>query len=165
MAEKKMAKSEHGVPPGQQTATPQLVIKHTGSAIDFYKLAFGAEEKFRFCSPDGRIMHAEIMIGNSHLFLSDEFPEHGGCLSPSTLHCTSVTIHLFVEDVDVAYQRAIAAGAIGMMPPQDMFWGNRFARLIDPFGQPWSMATHLEDLTSKEIEVRGSEFSKTTVLA
>jgi uncharacterized glyoxalase superfamily protein PhnB len=153
-----MTKSTNPIPPGQQVATPHLVIKHTDMAIEFYKRAFGAVEMFRFAAPDGRVMHADITIGGSHIFLSDEFPEHGGCLSPSTLHCTNATIHLFVEDVDQAYGKAVAAGAVGIMAPQDMFWGNRFARLIDPFGQPWSMATHTEDLTAAEIELRGSEF-------
>jgi PhnB protein len=153
-----MSKAESPIPADQQTLTPHIVIKETARAIEFYKWAFGATEISRFKAPDGRIMHADLKIGESHLFLAGEFPEYGGCLSPLSLTGTNATMHLFVEDVDKAYQRALDAGAIGVMAPQNMFWGNRYARFVDPFGQPWSMASHLEDLTQKDIEIRGSEF-------
>lgn len=123
-------------------------------AIDFYKKAFGAEEMMRMPMPDGRIMHACLKFGDSTLFLCDEFPEHECGVSPLTLKSAHATMHLFVEDVDQAYQRALDAGAKANMPPQDMFWGDRYGTLMDPFGQPWSLATHKEDLTTEEIKQR-----------
>lgn len=143
------------IPEGHPTLTPHLIIKDAARAIDFYKKAFGAEEVMRMPMPDGRLMHASLKFGNSMLFLCDEFPEHGcGGASPQTLKNSHATMHIYVEDVDKAYQRAVDAGATAQMPPQDMFWGDRYGTLIDPFGQPWSLATHKEELSPEEMKKR-----------
>lgn len=149
-----MTKATQPIPPGFHTITPHLIIKDVPKAIEFYKKAFGAEELMRMPVPDGRIMHACLQIGDSKLFLCDEFPEHDCGVSPQTLKNAHATMHVFVEDVDKAYQRAVDAGAKGVMPPQDMFWGDRYGTVVDPFGQPWSLATHQEDLTLDEIKKR-----------
>lgn len=138
----------------QQSITAHLIIKEAGKAIDFYRKAFGAEELSRLPGPDGRIMHAAIKIGNSAIFLCDEFPEHECGLSPSSLGNAHAVMHVNVEDVDKAYKRAVDAGATSVMEPTDMFWGDRYGRIVDPFGQPWSLATHKEDLTVEEIQER-----------
>jgi PhnB protein len=146
----------------QHTLTPHMVIKDACKAIDFYKKAFGAEELYRFEMPDGKIMHASLKIGDSHLFLTDEIPSPQGCnrLSPQTLKGAHATIHMQVADVDKAYARAVEVGATVVMPPADMFWGDRYAQVVDPFGQPWSIATHKENLEPEEIKKRGAEFFK-----
>jgi len=149
-----MTKATQPIPPGFNTITPHLIINGAAKAIDFYKKAFGAEELGRMPMPDGRLMHASLKIGNSTLFLCDEFPEHECGASPQTLKNAHATMHIYVEDVDKAYQRAVDSGATGIMPPQDMFWGDRYGRVVDPFGQPWSLATHKEDLTPEEIKAR-----------
>jgi len=105
-------------------------------------------------------MHACIKIGDSPLFLCDEFPEHGCGLSPESLKNAHATIHLFVEDVDKTFAGAVAAGAKEVMAPQDQFWGDRYGRLVDPFGQPWGLATHREDVSPQEMEKRSKEFYK-----
>jgi len=150
-----MTKSTQTIPPGFGTLTPHLVIKDCAKAIEFYKKAFGAEELQRMPGPDGKLIHACLKIGNSMLMLCDEFP--GFCdtmASPETIGKAHATIHMFVEDIDKAYQRAIDAGAKAEMPPQDMFWGDRYGKVVDPFGQPWSIATHKEDLTPDEMKKR-----------
>jgi uncharacterized glyoxalase superfamily protein PhnB len=141
------------IPEGFRTVTAHLVIDGAAKAIDFYKQAFGAEERFRMASPDGRVMHAEIKIGDSIVMLADDFPEFTGAhRNPRKLGASSVTIHLYVSDCDAAFQRATAAGAKVKMPLQDMFWGDRYGSLTDPFGHDWSIATHKQDLTPEEIE-------------
>lgn len=148
-----MTKSTQPIPAGFNTVTPHLVVKDAAKAIEFYKKAFGAQEKSKLAMPDGRIMHAHIQIGDSNVFLCDEFPEHDcGTASPATLGKAHAVLHVYVEDVDKAYQKAVDAGANAVMPPQDMFWGDRYGRLVDPFGQPWSIASHKEDLTDEEIK-------------
>lgn len=151
-----MAKSNQPIPPGFHTVTPHLIVRDAAKAIEFYKKAFGAEEICRMPVPDGRLMHAQLKIGNSMIMLCDEFPEHECGLSPQSLKTAHATMHIFVEDVDKAYQRAVDAGANAVMPPMDMFWGDRYGRLVDPFGQPWSIATHKEDLTPEEM-MKGME--------
>ena len=139
------------VPNGFHTLTPHLVVKGASEAIDFYQRAFGAEEIKRMPGPDGKsIMHAELKIGDSRLFLVDEFPEMD-CRGPQSIGGSPVTIHMFVEDVDAAFNKALAAGAQVRMPLADMFWGDRYGVLTDPFGHSWSIATHKEDLTPEEI--------------
>jgi uncharacterized glyoxalase superfamily protein PhnB len=132
------------------TVTPHLVCAGAAEAIEFYKKAFGAEELSRLPGPDGKLMHAEIRIGDSTVMLVDENPEWGS-MSPVTLKGSPVTLHLYVADVDAAWERALAAGAIGAMPPVDMFWGDRFAALSDPFGHSWSLATHVRDVSNEEM--------------
>lgn len=142
------------IPDGYHTLTPHLVVKNASKAIEFYKKAFGAEEIRRVPGPDGKsLMHAELKIGDSRLFLVDEFPEMN-CRGPQSIGGTPVTIHIFVEDVDAAFNKAVATGAQVTMPLADMFWGDRYGVLTDPFGHAWSMATHKEDLTSEEIGQR-----------
>jgi uncharacterized glyoxalase superfamily protein PhnB len=134
--------------------TPHLVVKGANKAIDFYKKAFSAEEIRRMPGPDGKsIMHAELKIGNSRLMLVDEFPEMNA-RGPESIGGTPVTIHMFVEDADTVFNRAVNAGAKVRMPLADMFWGDRYGVLTDPFGHLWSIATHKEDLTTEEIGKR-----------
>ncbi len=150
-----MTKATQAIPPGFHTITPRLVIKGAAKAIEFYKKAFGAEELRRMPTPDGRLMHAALRIGDSVLFLCDEFPEHcANSASPETLKKTHATMHLYVEDADAALQKAIEAGATELMPVQDMFWGDRYGGLVDPFGQTWSIASRIEDLTPEEMKKR-----------
>jgi uncharacterized glyoxalase superfamily protein PhnB len=154
-----MTKAVKPIPEGYHTLTAHLVIKGAEKAIDFYKQAFGAEELFRMKSPDGRIAHAELKIGDSIFFLSDEFPEMGrGALSPQSLGGTCFGLNLYVPDVDASYERALKAGASVVMPVADMFWGDRYGQVTDPFGHRWSVATHKEDLTPQEIDERAREF-------
>ena len=149
-----MAKAARAVPDGYHTLTPGLVVKDGASAIEFYKKAFGAEELFRMPGPGGKgILHAELRIGNSPFFLNDEFPEIG-CLSPETLKGTTQSIYMYVQDVDALFNRAVAAGARVVMPLSDMFWGDRFGKVADPFGHEWALASHIEDLTPEEMEKR-----------
>ncbi len=152
-----MAAAAEPIPEGFRTVTPHLVIRNAAEAIEFYKKAFGAEELCRMPSPDGKtVMHAEIKIGDSVLMLCDEFPQMGA-QSPQALGGSPVTVHLYVADVDQAYKRAVDAGATAAMPVQDMFWGDRYGKLTDPFGHHWSIATHTEDLAPEDIGKRAAE--------
>ena len=119
-------------------------------AIEFYKKAFGAVEMHRMPGPGGKLMHAAIRIGDSTIMLADEYQEWGS-KSPKTLDGTPVTIHLYVENADAVYDQAIAAGATGTMAMADMFWGDRYGQVIDPFGHSWSIATHIKDMTPEEM--------------
>jgi PhnB protein len=144
------------IPDGYRTVTPYLTVTGAAQALDFYKRAFGAQEVERMTGPDGQsVMHAEIRIGDSIVMLSDEFPQMGS-RSPQTLGGTTASVFLYVPDVDTAFQRAIDAGAKVTMAPTDMFWGDRFGKLVDPFGHEWGMATHKEDLGPEEIRKRGA---------
>jgi len=142
------------VPDGFHTLTPHLVVKGASQAIEFYKRAFGAEEIKRLPGPDGKsLIHAELKIGNSRLLLVDEFPEMD-CRGPRSVGGSPVSIHMFVDDADAAFDKALAAGAEVRMPLADQFWGDRYGVLTDPFGHIWSIATHKEDLTPQEIGKR-----------
>jgi PhnB protein len=134
---------------------PHLVCKDAAAAIDFYKNAFGAEEMMRLPTPDGRLMHAGIMVGGNVIMLVDEFPDAGpnANAAPSTLGGTPVTIHLQVPDVDALYKRAVDAGAKSIMPPAEMFWGDRYGVVEDPFGHRWSLATAVKTLSPQEIQI------------
>jgi PhnB protein len=151
----------HPIPAGQHAITPHLVVKGAAEAIDFYKRALGAEELSRMPFPgkDGRMKlgHAELRIGDSRLFLADEFPEYGS-VGPSG-GGSPVTIHLYVTDADAAFARAVEAGATVAMPLADMFWGDRYGKLIDPFGHHWSIAEHLEDLSPEQMRERMAAFT------
>jgi len=144
------------VPAGYHTVTPYLVCRDAGAAIDFYKKAFGAKEKLRMPGPDGSIMHAEILVGDSHIMLGDENPQMGA-QSPQALGGSPVVVFLYVKDVDALFARATAAGATVTMPLMDMFWGDRYGKLKDPFGHEWSAATHIEDVSPREMARRGQE--------
>jgi PhnB protein len=146
------------VPLGYHTVTAYLAVKNAAEAIEFYKRAFGAEERERMTGPGGQgIMHAEIQIGDSRVMLSDEFP-NSGCMSPQSLGGTTCQLFLYVNDVDAAHQKAVAAGANSVMAPADMFWGDRYCKLTDPYGHSWGMATHKEDLTPAEVDKRATAF-------
>ncbi len=152
-----MAKKAKPIPEGHHSIAPYLVTKGAEKAIEFYKKAFGAQELYRMPGPDGKILHAEVRIGDSIVMLSDDFPEMKTS-SPSALGGTPVRIMLYTEDVDAVFQRAVAAGAKAEMPPQDMFWGDRYGKVVDPFGHRWDLATHKEDLTREEVQKRQNEF-------
>jgi PhnB protein len=142
------------IPEGFHTLTPQLIVKGASEAIEFYKKAFGAKELSRLPGPDGKtIMHASLQVGDSKLFIVDEFPQMGA-RGPEALGGTPVTLHIYVEDVDTAFNQALAAGAKVRMPLDNMFWGDRYGQLVDPFGHQWSLATHKEDLKPEEIAER-----------
>ncbi len=144
------------IPDGYRTITPYITVRGAARAIDFYQRAFGAEEKERMPGPDGTsVMHAELTIGDSVLMLSDEFPQMG-CRSPQTLGGSTGYLFLYVPDVDAAVKRAVDAGAKISMPVADMFWGDRFGKVSDPFGHEWGLATHKEDLTPDEISKRAA---------
>jgi len=138
-------------PDGMHTVTPHLVCAGAAGAIEFYKNAFNAIEMSRLPGPDGRIMHASVRIGDSTVMLTDEMPEHGA-LGPKALKGSPVTIHLYVDDVDAFAARAVSAGAKTTMPVADMFWGDRYGHIEDPFGHRWSIATHMRDLSPAEIQ-------------
>lgn len=144
------------VPEGIHTVTPHLTVKGAARAIDFYKLAFGATELSRHGGPGGSIMHASIKIGDSFLYLNDEFPEMGA-ISPQSLNGSPVTLTLYVEDADALFKRATEAGAEIKMPIADQFWGDRYGLVKDPFGHMWAIASRKEDLTPEEAERRGRE--------
>ena len=142
------------VPEGHHTVTPYLAVDDASAAIEFYKRAFGATEQMRMSAPDGKIGQAELKIGDSLIMLSDPFPQ-ATTRPPKELGGTTAGVFLYVEDVDASFQQAVDAGATVAMPLTDMFWGDRFGSLIDPFGHQWSLATHKEDLTEEEIAERG----------
>ena len=152
-----MSHSEEARPIVRQSVVAHLVVKGGADAIAFYVKAFGAHEMFRMPSPDGRLMHATMAVGNSQFYLCDEFPEHPGSKSPATLGGTPVAIFLNVDDVDASYMQAIAAGAVELMPPADMFWGDRYAQVVDPFGHHWSMAAPVEKVSLDEATERLSQ--------
>ena len=147
------------IPEGCHSITPYLVVKDAARAIEFYKRAFGAQELARMTGPGGRgVMHAEIKIGDSLVMLSDEFPG-AGCSSPQSLGGTTCQLYVYVPDVDSAYQQAVSAGASADMPVSDMFWGDRFGKLSDPFGHQWGLATHKEDVSPQEMKKRSDAFA------
>ena len=138
------------IPQGMHTITPHLVCAGARDAIAFYKKAFGAEELSSLAGEDGKIMNAMIKIGDSCMMLADEFPQWKS-FGPKSLNGTPVTLHLYVEDADAAFQRAVDAGASVKMPVADMFWGDRYGIVEDPFGHLWSIATHVRDMSPEEI--------------
>ena len=139
------------VPDGMRTVTPHLICAGAADAIEFYKKAFHAVEMGRMAGPNGKLMHAHIRIGDSAVMLVDEFPEWAA-LGPKSLKGSPVTIHLYVEDVDAFVTRAVSAGAKITMPVEDMFWGDRYGKLEDPFGHQWSVATHVRDVSPEELQ-------------
>jgi PhnB protein len=147
------------VPDGYHTATPYLTVQGAADAIDFYKRAFGAQELFRMPGPGGKIMHAEIRIGDSPIMLADE-SNIGETKAPQTLKGSTAGIFLYLEDVDTTFQKALRAGAKQNAAVENMFWGDRFGKLTDPFGQVWMLATHIEDVSPSEIEKRMAAASK-----
>ena len=143
------------IPEGYHTLTPYMTVRDAARAIEFYKKAFGATERGVMKDPTGKVMHAELIIGDSIVMLADEFPDYGA-LSPETVGGSSMGLHIYVENVDAAFDRAIKAGAQVEMPVMDQFWGDRYGKLKDPFGHKWSIATHTKDLSADEMK-RGME--------
>jgi PhnB protein len=149
--------SVKAIPDGYHSLTPYMTVRDAARAIEFYKQAFGATEKGAMKGPDGKIMHAELRIGDSIFMLADEFPEFGS-LSPQSTGGAGMGLHIYLEDVDSAFERAVKAGASVEMPVADMFWGDRYGKLRDPFGHKWSIGTHKADLSMEEIEKAQEEF-------
>ena len=147
------------IPDGMRTVTPHLVCAGAADAIEFYRQAFNAVELARMPGPQGKLLHAMIRIGDSAVMLVDEFPAWGS-FGPKSLKGTPVTIHLYVEDVDAAVQRAVAAGATVKMPIADMFWGDRYGVLEDPFGHSWSIATHVRDVSPEDMQKEMQKMSQ-----
>ena len=155
-----MARAKNAIPAGHHTVTPQLTLDNAATAIDWYKKALGAEEVSRATGPDGKIMHAEIRIGNSRIMLNDPM---GGSKGPKAFGGSPASFWLYVEDCDALYNRAVAAGAQTFGPMgkmADQFWGDRCGTVSDPHGYSWTIATHKEDLTPEEMEQRQAEFMK-----
>ena len=144
------------IPEGYHTITPAITCKDAGRAIDFYTKALGAKETVRMASPDGKVMHAEMKIGDSMIFVSDEFPNMSA--APVAGALPSTYLFLYVDDVDSAFNRAVAAGCQPSMPVTDMFWGDRYGKVTDPFGHHWGLATHKEDVSPQEMERRSNEW-------
>jgi PhnB protein len=144
----------NAIPKGFHAITPHLVCRNAKKAIEFYQKAFGAQNLRTHTMPDGSIMHAELKIGDSIFMLGEEFPDWG-VLSPQSLGNSTVVLHIYSEDVDSAFQKAVSAGCTATMPVADQFWGDRYGQILDPFGHRWSIATHKEDLSEEEIEKRG----------
>jgi PhnB protein len=152
-----MAKAKSAIPEGYHTVTPHLVLDNAAPAIDWYKKALGADEVARAVGPDGKIMHAELRIGDSRIMVND--PLMGG-RGPKAIGGSPASLWLYVEDCDALYNRAIGAGAQPQMPLADQFWGDRCGSIADPHGYSWTIATHKEDLTREEMEQRQTEFMK-----
>jgi uncharacterized glyoxalase superfamily protein PhnB len=147
------------IPEGYHTLTPYLTVKDAARAIEFYKQAFGAQERGVMKGPDGKVMHAELKIGDSIIMLADEFPEYGS-LSPQTSGGAGMGLHIYVDGVDAAFDRAVKAGAQVEMPVIDQFWGDRYGKLKDPFGHKWSIATHTKDMSADEMKRNMDEAMK-----
>jgi PhnB protein len=143
-------KKVSAVPKGYHTVTAYVTVDRGAEALSFYERAFGAKVTERMPGPGGKLMHAEFRLGDSVIMLSDETPQ-GGTRSPRSLGGASGSLFVYVPDVDAAFRRAVDAGCQATMPPADMFWGDRFGRLVDPFGHHWGLATHREDLSPAEI--------------
>ncbi len=158
-----MAKKVKPIPEGYHTVTPHLVIDGASEAIEFYQKAFNAKLMFREDRPDGKVMHAEMKIGNSVIMLADECAPHPGheencAKSPASLKGTTVGLFLYVDDVDAVFNSAVSAGAAAAMPVTDMFWGDRMGGIKDPFGHIWNIATRKEIVPQEEMEKRAKEF-------
>jgi PhnB protein len=144
------------IPDGYHTLTPYLSVRGVAKAIEFYKRAFGAQQRGVLNTPDGRVGHAELMIGNSMVMVADEFPEHGN-KSPETLNGSPVGLAIYVENVDEVFKRAVEAGATVKEPVSDKFWGDRAGSVTDPFGHKWTILTHKEDVSPDEMKKRMEE--------
>lgn len=141
------------IPEGYHSVTPYLFVRGAIRAIDFYKNAFGAQEVMRMPGPDGRIMHAELKIGDSLIMLADENPQRGA-MSPQTIGGYSVGMHLYIENVDAVVKKAVENGAKALHPVKDQFYGDRSGSILDPFGHLWNIATHVEDVSPEELKKR-----------
>ena len=146
------------IPDGYNSVSAYLVVKNAGEALDFYQKAFGAETHGRMAGPDGKsTLHAEMRVGNSMVMLTDENPQWD-LKSPETLGGTASSLHIYVDDADKAYQRALDAGCTVKAPLMDAFWGDRHGKVQDPYGHTWGIATHVEDVAPDEMEKRAKAF-------
>jgi PhnB protein len=146
-----MPEQVKAVPPGFHALTPHLTVRNAEQALEFYKNAFGAEVLHVAHMPDGKVMHASLRIGDSMLMLNDEFPDYG-TLSPLSTGGSAVTIHIYTDNVDAAFNRAVSAGAQVKMPLADQFWGDRYGVVADPFGHKWSLGAHIKDMSPEEMQ-------------
>lgn len=142
-------------PSGYHSVTPSLTVKNGAAALDFYARALNAKELYRLPEPGGKIMHAEFQIGDSRIMLSDEYPDWGAC---APAFSTGGTFMIYVENADAAYEQALKEGATSLQPPTDQFWGDRAARIADPFGYRWSLAHHVRDVSPEEIAKAAAEW-------
>jgi PhnB protein len=152
-----MSNNVRPVPEGYHSISPAITCKNAARALDFYKEAFGATEINRMAGPGGVVMHAELRIGDSVIFVSDEFP--GMSAAPAPGVTPSSYLFLYTPDVDTVFNRAVAAGAQVSMPVTDMFWGDRYGKVTDPFGHSWGVATHVEDVSPDEMMRRSAEWT------
>jgi PhnB protein len=150
-----MSPSVKPIPDGYPQVSPYLVVDGASEAIDFYKQVFGASERMRMDAPGGKIGHAELGLGDSVIMLADEFPDMG-FRGPKAVGGTPVTVSVYVEDVDATFDRAVQAGAKGLRPVEDQFYGDRSGQFEDPFGHRWSVATHVEDVPPDEMAKRAA---------
>jgi PhnB protein len=153
-----MSASVRPIPVGYHSITPQLTCRDASGAIEFYKKVFGAKVLVHMPGPGGKVMHAELQIGDSKLMLNDEFPGMAVAPEPSALHSSSLFV--YSEDVDALFKRATDAGAHVDMPLDNMFWGDRYGKFTDPFGHQWGAATHVEDVSPEEMQRRSEEMNK-----
>ncbi len=151
-----MSSSISPIPSGVSNLIPYLTCADAPAAIEFYQRAFGAVELMRIAAADGKIMHASLQIGDSMMMLSEEVPEWGS-MGPNALGGSPVGIHVYVEDVEVAWEQAVEAGCEVVMPLEDAFWGERFGALRDPFGHKWSLSMRIRDMTAEEIQAAAAE--------
>ena len=147
-----MSNPVRAIPEGYHSISPSLTCKNAARAIEFYKSVFGATEFMRMPGPEGKIMHAELKIGDSIIFINDEFP--GMAAAPAPGATPSVYLFLYTEDVDSVYNRAVSMGSKAMMPLENMFWGDRYGKVMDPFGHQWGIAQHIEDVAPNEMKRR-----------
>ena len=145
------------IPDGYHTITPAIIVRGAANAIDFYRRVFGAEVVERMDGPDGSVAHAEIRIGDSIVMLGDENPQYG-TLSPMSTNGTPSSLHIYVDDVDAVFARAISAGAKAKSPIENAFWGDRYGKVTDPFGHDWGIATHIRDMSSAEVKRAADEW-------
>lgn len=154
-----MAKHVSPIPQGFHSVTPYLSVHNAAQALEFYKRAFGAQELMRTKDPQGKVSHAEIKIGDSVVMLAEETP-NSGLRSPQSIGATTASVFLYVNDADSTFKQAVSAGAKSQQPVTEMFWGDRYGRLTDPFGHSWSVATHIEDVSPEEMNRRAQEATK-----
>lgn len=145
------------VPPGYHSITPSIIVRDAAGAIEFYKRAFGAEEAERMIGPDGKVMHAEIRIGDSVVMLGDENPEWG-MQSPLSTNGNPGSLHIYVDDADAAFDHALRAGAKVKQPLEDAFWGDRYGKVTDPYGHQWGIATRVKEMTQEQMRKAGEEW-------
>ncbi len=152
---------EKPVPTGYHSLTPALTVRDGKAAVDFYQRAFGATVRHVMDMPDGKVMHAELQIGDSVVMLSDEFPDWGA-MSPLSLGGSGSSLNIYVDDVDAVFAQAVEAGASVVHPVTDQFWGDRMGNLLDPFGHKWSVATRIEEVSPEETARRGEQWAQAT---